>query len=198
MPRFAAKLAVACLAALALDACAPTEEIVPVGYTPTATARPVTPEGKAFRLQVADDRGIYRYAIGARIGAYGQETTAIRPSVPVRDIVENAMVEELKRRGISIDDTLARTIDVSITAMHNNFTAGFFSSSARGIVAMTVVVTDGAGASGFDKAYSESHEPVEVFLSPGEVAARAVGGALAKTMNALFADPAFLAALAGA
>jgi hypothetical protein len=186
----------ACLALLAVSACALTEQVVPVDYTPSASAEPIATETKAVKLIVEDDRGIYRGQIGAKVNGFGQEMAAIRSSVPVRDIVANAFVEELRLRNMTVDDNLVQAVNVSITAMHNNYQVGLFSGEARGIVAFTVRVTGADGGSLYETAISEVEEIPGIMVFAGENAAKSVGAALDAAMKSLFNDPGFLAALA--
>jgi uncharacterized lipoprotein len=192
------KAVCACVCALVVSACALSEDIVPVNYAAPKEAAPIAAAGKTFKLDVVDNRGVYRGQIGAKVNGWGQEMAAIRSTVPVRDIVRNALIDELKLRKIAVDDAQVRAIDISITAMHNNFQTGFASGSARGIVTFTVKVVATDGSSRFNATVSEIHEETGIQIASGENAAKAVEGALAKAMKALFDNRDFIAVLAGA
>ena len=192
------KLVFACVVLSTLGACALSEEIVPVTYTAPVSAAAISPQGKAFKLEVADNRGVYRGQIGAKVNGFGQEMAAIRSSVPVREIVRNALIGELKARNISVDNGLSRALTISITAMHNNFKTGFASGSARGIVAFTVKVHGPDGARRFDGVVSEVYELPDIMLATGPNAAKAVEGALAKALKTLFENQKFISALVAA
>lgn len=189
------KAAWACLAVFALGACALTEDVVPVNYAVQTPNQSIGADGKAFKIEVADNRGVYRGQIGAKVNGWGQEMAAIRSTVPVQEIVRNALADELKARHITVDDKQARRLEVSITAMHNNFKVGFASGTARGITALTVNVVSADGVSRYSGTVSEIYEETDIVLATGENAAKAVAGALAKAIKALFDKPEFVAAL---
>ena len=190
-----ARLCCACLAAGLLSACALTEDVVPVNYTASSDAVPITEKAKTIKLEVADNRGVYRGQIGAKVNGFGEEMAAIRSTVPVRAIVKKAIADELKARNILVDNRLVRGLRVSITAMHNNFKFGFASGSARGIVAFTVTVIRSDGTQRFVGTISEIHEQPEVMIASGENAAKSVESALAKAMKKLFENREFISAL---
>jgi len=178
-----------------LNACATEEDVVKLLYTPSETATPIVEDSKTIKLEVADNRGVYRGQIGAKVNGYGEEMAAIRTTVPIREIVRNAFAEELKRRNIMVDERQHRTLEVSITALHNNFQVGFLSGSARGIAVFRVRVIGADGVTRYDQLTSQLHEVEEVALALGEPASQSVGAALDEAMDRLFDDPDFQSAL---
>ena len=169
--------------------------MVPIKYTAAGTSAPSSAEGKAFTLKVTDNRGVYRGQIGAKVNGFGQEMAAIRSERPVSEIIYDALQSELKLRNIVIDDRQARSVVVSITAMHNNFKIGFASGTARGIVTLVVKVVGADGGGLFDGVISEINEVENIMLATGPNAAAAVEGALSKAIRSLFDNPKFIEAL---
>lgn len=179
----------------AVSACALTEDVVDLNYAPTQEQIDIGANGKQIGLSVQDIRGEYKGRIGAKTNGFGAELADIKSSVPVRDVLYNAMVDELKARGIAVQDGLPSEINIDITALHNNYQVGMFSSTARGITAFTVKVTDEAGKTLYDGAVSEVYEEGGVMIMGGANAAKSVTGALTKAMKTLFEDEKFVQAL---
>ena len=178
-----------------LGACALSEDVVPINYAPMSDVAPIGAESKAFKVDVADKRGVYRGQIGAKVNGFGEEMAAIRSTVPVREIVRDALMDELKARNIKFDAKNKRSVEVVITAMHNNFKVGFWSGSARGIVTLNVNVFGPDRTNRFKGTISEIHEFDGIQLASGENAAKALEGALAKAMRKLFDNTKFVETL---
>jgi len=188
------KIAGACFSAFALSACA-VQDVQPVNYTASITAAPVSEAGKAFKLEIADNRGVYRGRIGAFYDGWGNDTDPIRSTIPVRDIVRNALLAELKARNVSATDTATSILEVSITAMQNNFDVALDGTSARGIAVFAVRVIGADGTVHFQSLVSKLHK-VTKYSAISAMAAQAVEGALAAALKSLFEDQAFIDALA--
>lgn len=184
------------LVLLVVSACATEEDIVPLLYTPSESVIPIIQGSKAIKLEVADNRGVYSGKIGAKVNGYGQEMAAIRTTVPIRQIVLSAFTEELSRRNLNVDDTQSRKLEVSVTALHNNFKTGFASGAARGIAVFRVRVVGANGGVLYDRLTAKIHEDDDVTFALGEAAAGSVGNALDKAMKDLFDNPQFNDALA--
>lgn len=180
---------------VALGACAISEDIVPVSFQATESVVSIGADGKVFKLSVSDKRGKYKGRIGAKINGFGSEMADIKSTVTVPLIVQDAFTKELEARKLTVHTNDGRALEVSITAFHNNFEVGMMSGKARGIVAFTVKITNAAGATIFDEAISKVNVLEGIMLASGENAAKAVEGALATAMEALFQNKAFLDAL---
>lgn len=181
-----------------LNACALSEDIVDLNYTSTTTPESLGIDGKPFSLIVDDVRVEYAGTIGAKINGYGAEMAAIIPTVPVRDVVFQAIEEELAERNIPVSLEAGSKIVIEITALHNNFQFGLWSGTARGITAFTTQVRNTNGEVLYNNTVSEVHVVEEVMVASGSNAARAVQGAMAKAIKALFDDPDFIEALVSA
>lgn len=67
----------AMLALAMLSACALSEDVAPIHYGGTDNAKPIVSETKPIKLEVTDNRGVYRGQIGAKVNGFGQEMAAI-------------------------------------------------------------------------------------------------------------------------
>jgi len=187
------------LAALfALSACALTEDIVEVNYVSETSPQSLGVDDKQVRLSVDDLRGEYYGTIGAKVNGYGTELGAIIPTVPVRDIVYQAIEQELKARGIVLSENSGSVVTIEITALHNNFQVGGFTGSARGITAMNVSVANSSGTTLYDRNIAKLHVVEDIMLATGVNAVPAVEGALSKAVKSLFEDQDFVDALVAA
>ena len=192
------RIAVVFLLAFSVSACALTEDIVELKYDPMENAKSIGADSKSFNLTVVDERGEYKGRIGAKVNGFGAEMADIKSSVPVREVLFNAIRTEMEARKLDISEEAASNIDIIITALHNNFQVGVFSGTARGITAFTVGVKNTAGDMLYEGAVSEVHLYDGIQLASGENAGIAIEGALKKAVAALFNDPKFVAALVSA
>lgn len=192
------RVAVVFLLAFSVSACALTEDIVDLNYDPMKDPASIGADNKGFNLQVADERGEYKGRIGAKVNGFGAEMADIKSTVPVREVLFNAIKTEMEARGLVVSADAASNVDIIITALHNNFQVGAFSGTARGITAFTVAVKNTAGDTLYEGAVSEVNLYDGIQLASGENAGIAIEGALQKAVAALFNDPKFIAALVSA
>ncbi|MEQ9491235.1 MAG: YajG family lipoprotein [Alphaproteobacteria bacterium] len=181
-----------------LNACALSEDIVELEYTSTTQPQSLGIDGKPFSLIVDDVRVEYAGTIGNKINGYGAEMAAIRPTVPVRAVVFQAIEKELAARNIPVSLEAASKIVIEITALHNNFQSGGWTGTARGITTLTTLVRNTNDDVLYNNTVSAVHVEEEVMVASGSNAARAVQGAMAKAIKAMFDDPAFIEALVSA
>lgn len=181
-------------AALAVSACATSEDIVPVPYTVSQAAR--VPGAESINVSVVgtDARTENRARIGVQINGYGMDMAAIRATEEVSDIVRNAIAAELSQRGYSVGDGGAR-VNASVETFFNDFATGMFAGKSTANVAMTVTVTGRDGAEVYSRRVTGSAERT-VQIANGGNAATTLSQALSQAVGTLMADPAFTAALA--
>lgn len=181
-------------AALAVSACATSEDVVPVPYTVSSAAR--VPGANAITVSVAgtDARTENRARIGVQINGYGMDMAAIRATEEVTDIVRNAIAAELGQRGYNVGDGGAR-VNASVETFFNDFSTGMFAGKSTANVVMTVTVTSRSGAEVYSRRVSGEAERT-VQIANGGNAATTLSQALSKALASLMEDPAFTAALA--
>lgn len=179
--------------ALALTACATTEETVSVPYA-AASASP-TPGAEAVTVTVVgqDARTTNRGRISTKINGYGMEMAAIRSGRDVGAIVQDALSSELKAHGYVIAPG-GPTVKAAVETFYADFGVGVLSGSAKGDVRLNVTVNDPAGAERY-RGSVEGASKKSVQLASGKNAAAALSDALADALRKLFGDAAFLAAL---
>ena len=186
------------IAMITLNACALSVDTVPVPYQEPTAKISIGADGKAFQVNVLDLRTKYKGRIGAKVNGFGAEMADIKSTVPVRDIVANAIQSELQARNIVVGASDPKSVDAEITAFHNNFKIGLVSGSARAIVTMGVKVKNASGTILYDNTVSEVNELPGILLASGENAAQSLEAALKLSMDKLFSDTEFLKALADA
>lgn len=185
-------------AAMFLSACALTVDTVEVPYKEPTSIASIGADGKMFQVNVLDLRAKYKGRIGAKINGFGAEMADIKSTIPVRDIVANALQSELKARNIKISETDTKAIEAEITSFHNNFKFGAFSGKASSIVRIIVKVMNSSGTVMYENTISETNELSGIMIATGENAAKALEGALQRTMDSLFDDQNFIKALVDA
>jgi uncharacterized lipoprotein len=181
-----------CLVLLAgLSGCAFSEDTADVHYAPAAAA-PV-PGAGAITLAVADGRISNRTRISVKINGYDTEAAPIRSSRPVPDIVRDALKAEFAQRGFSLSPG-HRLVTVTIRKFVNQYDIGVLSIQATGAADLDVAVSGGP-APPFQQSYQGKSYNI-VLIANGSNAASSVEAALHDAMARMFADPAFVAALA--
>lgn len=181
-------------AALAVSACATSEDIVPVPYTVSQAARVAGAESIHVTVVGADARTENRARIGVQINGYGMDMAAIRATEEVSDIVKNAIAAELTQRGYAVGDTGSR-VNASVETFFNDFETGMWAGKSIADVAMTVTVTSRAGAEVYSRRVTGRAERT-VQIANGGNAATSLSQALSQATETLLSDPAFTAALA--
>lgn len=181
-------------AALAVSACATSEDVVPVPYTVSQAARVAGAESIVVSVAGTDARTENRARIGVQINGYGMDMAAIRSTEEVSDIVRNAIAAELNQRGYRVGDGGAR-VNASVETFFNDFATGMFAGKSTADVAMTVTVTSRTGQQVYSRRIT-GHAERTVQIANGGNAATTLSQALSQATGTLMADPAFSAALA--
>lgn len=181
-------------AALAVSACATSEDVVPVKYT-VSQATPVAGASSITVTVVGTDaRTENRARIGVQINGYGMDMAAIRSTEEVADIVKNAIAAELSQRGYRTGEGGAR-VNASVETFFNDFSTGVFAGKSTADVVMTVTVTGRNGARAYSRQIT-GHAERTVQIANGGNAATTLSQALSQATGTLMADPQFTAALA--
>lgn len=181
-------------AALAVSACATSEDVVPVPYTVSEAARVAGADSITVAVVGADARTENRARIGVQINGYGMDMAAIRATEEVSDIVRDAIAAELDQRGYNVGEGGAR-VNASVETFFNDFSTGMFAGKSTANVAMTVTVTSRAGAEVYSRRVTGQAERT-VQIANGGNAATTLSQALSQAVGTLMGDPAFTAALA--
>jgi len=188
------RLLVCACAALALSACATSEDIVPIPYTAAAAPRIAGAEAITVTVAASDGRTENRARIGAQINGYGMEMAAIRSEVEVAQVVQDAIAAELTQRGYSVGTTGPR-VNAEVQTFYNKFSVGLLAGKSTADVVLNITVVDRAGNQIYSRAASGKAERT-VQLANGGNAATTLSQALAQALSSVTADPAFVAALA--
>lgn len=188
------RLSAACAAALALAACATTEDVVSISHTPAAASAVAGASAVRVTVDGVDARTTNRGRIGTKVNGYGMEMAAIRSQQEVADIVEDALEAELKQRGFGIAGG-GPTVTAAVETFYNDFDTGMLAGKAKGTVAMTVTVASG-GATLYTRRVEGKGEK-SVQMASGKNAGDTLRTALTQALGQLTADPAFTAALLG-
>ncbi|MGV9008365.1 YajG family lipoprotein [Brevundimonas sp.] len=181
-------------AALAVSACATSEDVVPVPYTASAAARVPGAESIAVTVAGTDARTENRARIGVQINGYGMDMAAIRATEEVSDIVKNAIAAELAQRGYNVGTSGAR-VNATVETFFNEFESGMWAGKSIANVAMTVTVTGRNGQQVYSRRVTGRAER-SVQIANGGNAATTLSQALSQATETLMADAAFTAALA--
>ncbi len=187
-------LCLAAAAAMAVSACATSEDVVPIPYTASSAARVAGAESITVSVASTDARTENRARIGAQVNGYGMEMAAIRSETEVTQIVQDAIAAELAQRGYSVGTTGAR-VNASVETFYNKFTTGLLAGKSTADVALTVTVTGRSGTEVYSRRVAGQAERT-VQIANGGNAARTLSEALNTALTELMADPAFTAALA--
>jgi len=187
-------LCLAALAALAVSACATSEDVVPVPYTVSTAARVPGAESITVTVASTDARTENRARIGAQVNGYGMEMAAIRSETEVTQVVQDAIAAELAQRGYTVGTSGAR-VNASVETFYNKFTTGLLAGKSTADVALTVTVTGRSGAQVYSRRVTGQAERT-VQIANGGNAARTLSEALGTALTELMADPTFTAALA--
>ena len=183
------------LAAASLAACATSEDIVPITYTPPASARVAGAEAITVTVASTDARTTNRGRIGTQINGFGQDMAAIRAQEDLTVTVRSALSAELSQRGYALGANGIQ-VNAAVDTFFNRFESGMLSGSSIADVALTVTVADASGRALYRRPVT-GHVQRDVALANGERAAESLSMALTQAMSSLFADAAFTAALAG-
>lgn len=181
-------------AALSLSACATSEDVVPIPYTASTASAVPGAASITVTVTATDARTENRARIGAQINGYGMEMAAIRSETEITEVVQNAIATELRQRGYSVGETGSR-VNASVETFYNSFKVGMLAGKSEADVAMTVTVTGRNGGEVYSRRLAAQAER-SVQLANGGNAATTLSQALAKVLEELTADPAFITALA--
>src|SRR5579859_4263733 len=129
-----------------VSGCAFSEVTVDVPYKAGPAERIANPG--PVTLSVIDGRTEDRTRISTKTNGYGMEGGAIHSSRSVPDLVEEAVVTEMKTRGLSV---AASGVPVSVTI--RRFYCQYHTVEAVGDVVLEVSLKDRTGAQAFTQTY---------------------------------------------
>ena len=175
----------------AVGGCLMSPLSVPITYQPASNVSPVPGAPSVHVFVVGEDQR----ANTTNVGQYDQQSVVT--SNNVGDTARDAVQSELRARGFVIDKGPASTeVRVQVEKLNGDFFSSLFYSSYTAELSMHVEVE----RPGKVIAYSQSFDETEtthpaVFGSVSKDFGDALSGALAKGVEKLFDDPAFMHAL---
>jgi uncharacterized lipoprotein YajG len=180
------------LAAL-LSGCAFSTDKIDLSYNARGARDKMTgAEGVKVQVTAVDKREI-RNLVGKKINGYGGEHGGIASTTDVVELVRGAIETELTLRGFAKGDAVVVTCDLN--QFWNHFKLGFWAGDSIAEINLTVSVKNHDGSVLFTKnVAAEGLEP-NIQVAAGHNAKPALEQALAKAIENLFQDPAFLPAL---
>jgi uncharacterized lipoprotein YajG len=179
----------AALLTLGLTGCASTQSI---NYTPQANVSSIAGASHVEVNVITTDSRIDKAlaSIKAPIGInYGDVTS----NEPVDVIVGNALKQELKTRGFTVNNNNDLIVTANVTKFSGSFHSGFFAGHAIANANITVSVKKDNNVIYTKSIQGENDDAVQ--LAIGSNIKNSLEKALANAMTELFNDPAFIAAL---
>jgi len=189
------RLGAALLAALALSACALTEDTVSLQYRAMPSVAPVAgANAVAINVVVADARTQHQDRVSVKKNGYGMEMAAIRSDRHPTSVVKDAIETELKARGFRVGEGAGQA-KIELITFYNDFKIGFFSGDAVADVNFNVQVLGAGGVILFSKPVSSSGKAPNILLANGSNAKEALENGLQTAVANLMADQAFIDAV---
>jgi uncharacterized lipoprotein YajG len=189
------RLPLVLVCAVFLSGCALSEDVVSIPYT--AQGGPQTGAGIVVTADVVDARIDDRNRVSVKVNGYGMEMAAIRADRAVTAILNDALTAELKSRGYTVQPG-GNTVRIAVKKFFNAFKVGIFSGDANADVQLAVTVTAADGRQVYQRDINVVGNVANIQLASGSNAAEALADGMKRAFAMLFADPAFIAALAPA
>jgi uncharacterized lipoprotein len=186
---------IACLLPLVaiLAGCALTTDKIDLSYNMRGARDKMAGAG-GIKVQVtAEDKRLVRDKVGKKINGYGQEKGAIVSTTDVVELVRSAIEMELTARGFSKGDSVLVTCDLN--KFNNHFKTGFWAGDSLAAIDLGIQVKNHEGGIVFTKDVMAEGLEANVQMAGGHNAKAALEQALAKAIENLFQDPAFLPSL---
>ena len=180
---------------LSCTGCAIIPSTVEVVYQSAVPAAPVLgAQAVSVIAVVTDDRKGRPDLIGVKKNGYGMEMADIRASRPVAAIVQEAVIDELRKKGFTISPGRVQVL-VGLTKLSNDFKMGFFSGDAVSEVILSVQVKGVGDRMTFAKTITGDNSLPGVMIMEGHNAKASVEPALTMVIAKLMNDPAFIQAI---
>ena len=189
-------VALSLLALVLISGCAFTVDHEDVAYVPTApTVAPVL-GASAITVQVdtVDRRSGDPAQISTKKNGYGMEMAAIVSNRPIASLVQDAISEELRRRGFKVGPS-SLVVAAEVIRFRSNFETGFFSADSRADVTIAVQVRNPAAAITYSRTIIGEARDTGIQIMTGKNAKASLEKALPDAIDRLMADPAFTRAL---
>jgi uncharacterized lipoprotein YajG len=184
-----------CVLALSalLSGCAFSTDEIDLTYNVRGAREKVAgAEGVKVQVTAIDKRAI-RDKVGKKINGFGSEHGAIASTTDVVELVRSAIETELSLRGFPKGDSVLVSCD--LIEFWNHFKQGFWAGDSVAEINLTVQVKNHDGSVLFSKnVVAEGLEP-NIQVAAGHNAKPALEQGLAKAIENLFQDPAFLPSL---
>lgn len=176
-----------------LTGCALTKDEIALNYTVRGNRDKVPGAGDVKVNVVIQDQREVRDVVGRKINGWGMETAGILSTNDVIALVQNAIGTELEMRGF----TRGQGVEVSgeLRKFYNRFKLGMWSSDSIAELILNLQIKGKDGTILFSKSIvAEGLEP-NIQIAAGHNAKASLENALAKAMEQLFQDSAFIPAL---
>jgi uncharacterized lipoprotein YajG len=180
----------AALLTLGLTGCASTQTL---NYqAQTGVAHVAHAENVAVNIVTTDSRA--DKVIGYMKSAIGLKIVSINSDEPIDKIVNNALEQELKTRGFTMNTNSGLIVKANVTQFDNDFDMHIASADANAISNIEFSVINN-GVVLYKKHVIGKNTEVTYLVVPPSLAKKSLEKALANAMTELFNDPAFIAAL---
>jgi uncharacterized lipoprotein len=188
-------LATAVIAVAFASGCACTTDRIRLEYMPMPGTQPVAQaKGVAVAVAVNDSRSD-KARVGCKKNGYGCEMAPIVAEEDPATTLRTAIEAELAARGFTIAAGSAIQVKAELGKMWNDFKAGFCSADAVADLNLAVTVQSGNSIVFTKQVNVQGIEP-KIMMMTGNNARIALNKAIATALQQIFADPAFVAALA--
>lgn len=181
------------LLAQILTGCALTRDEIGLNYT-VRGGRDKVPGAADVKVDVTlTDQREVRDVVGRKINGWGMETAGILSTNDVVKLVQNAIGTELEMRGFARGQGVVVTGE--LTKFYNRFKIGFWAGDSIAEMILNIQIKGQDGAILFSKnIVAEGLEP-NIQIAGGHNAKASLENALAKAIEQLFQDAAFIPAL---
>lgn len=184
--------------ALLCSGCALVDEHVDVAYTPDpAIPRVLAPGAGDVVLDVTDRRRAESPDwIADKKNAYGMRLANVLAQEPVKDLVRDALAQELTARGFHVGTT-GVTASVEVSRLESVYQLRILQVGATGYADLAVQVRRPDGSIAYARTFSAEDDKNSFFGGTPGQARRSVEIILSKVIGQVVSDPAFITALSG-
>jgi uncharacterized lipoprotein YajG len=188
-------LALPILLCMATAGCALTTDTETIGYHSLPGASIVVGADRTtLQVSAVDGRGGNPAQFSNKKNAFGSTMAPILSDKPVSDVVQAAVVEELRHRGFNVGAG-GSVVTIKVQSFNSDYDVGFWGADANAVVVLVVEVRGPTGAALYSNVITgKGLEPSNQVFN-GRNARIAVEGALADAIKELMNDPTFFQAL---
>jgi uncharacterized lipoprotein len=186
------------LLAISACGCAFSSANVDLTYAPqTGVAALPEADGVTVTVDVRDQRIDRSNTVGSKKNGLGMETAPILANEDVLTTLRRAVEGELRARGFAVAGKATVSVTIDLVRFWNEFKIGVVATDAVADLQMTVGVS-ARGAIAYYRSIQAQGAERDILVPGGDDARLALNDALVKGMQALFDDPAFVAAIVAA